>query len=169
MSRSDHKSTRKKTKPKAQTTHNKAKARKECGEKICYQLRLLPRNRASLKCTLRDLNQGRHLDHSGIAAWCADMIENKFLETAVRGSLRQNAWEPRDWSDIIRKKTQGFGAAPPKRPSQKPLSVQKSAFFAFFRARARAMGASRLVGHHTQNAVPTKRVLFPWVLGKLRL
>ena len=51
--------------------------------------------------------------------------------------LRARAqWEVRDWSDITRKKTQGFGAAPPKRPSQKPLSARKSFFFAFC-ARAR--------------------------------
>ena len=99
-------------------------------------------------------SEGRRLDNSGIAAWCADMTENKFLETAVRGSLCQNDWEPRDWSDIIRKKTQGFGGAPPKRPSQKPLSAQKSFFSRF---RARAMGTSRLVGHHTQENARFRR------------
>ena len=45
-------------------------------------------------------------------------------------------WEVRDWSDITRKKTQGFGGAPPKRPSQKPLSARES-FFSGGSARAK--------------------------------
>ena len=53
-----------------------------------------------------------------------------------RVSRARAQWEVRDWSDITRKKTQGFGGAPPKRPSQKPLSARKS-FFSGGSARAK--------------------------------